>query len=112
MNVTTGAVGVTYEMMSAEVLFWKAFRLYVQRTDDTSIEERVNDLVAELVSKRNLNLIQSAAARVEIRSRMTDHRYWFDKQRTSFLILDRFPENADRFPLTYDDLLKLPVTDE
>lgn len=38
-------------------------------------------------------------------ARIGDARYWYDTWRTRFLMLDRFPENAPRFTLTYDDYL-------
>ncbi len=37
---------------------------------------------------------------------LRNHRFWFDRLRQKFLMLDAFPENAKRFPLTFEECSK------
>jgi hypothetical protein len=87
---------------TAEILFCRVFRYYMQDLDaGRSLEERENKLVAEIARERGLTVLETADLRLRIRSHLTDHEWWYSELRRSFLLLDDFPENRSRFGLSY-----------
>ncbi len=95
-----------YRMISADILYCQAFREYMRSLrDEESQVERVNRLVADFARSRDADLVQTAVARAEFTEALENHGYWYEKYKTHFLMLDLFPENAARFPLTLSDCL-------
>jgi hypothetical protein len=87
---------------TSEVLFCRVFRLYVQSvTTLSNLLDRENMLVADIVRAQKLDVIQSAAVRLAIRPHLADHEWWYNHYRETFLFLDRFPSNRERFGLSY-----------
>ena len=92
-----------YHLRSAELLFhhalWQFFR---NRTPDI-VQEHENRIVAESTRDWGYDLDVAIHARDVAKRRLSDEQYWYDFWRPHFLMLDRFPDNANRFLLTYDD---------
>jgi hypothetical protein len=93
-----------YQFSSAEILFCRVFRYYMQdlKSGETH-EQRVNRLVAEIARVKNLDVVQTMKLRAEIAADMSNHKWWFDYYRTGFLMLDLFPNNLTRFKFSFED---------
>jgi hypothetical protein len=93
-----------YEMLGAELMLCRVFSHYVRSlsTEETQAQ-RVNRLVADLARAQSLDVNQTMQLRAAITQDLEDHESWFALYRSRFLMLDLFPENAPRFPLTYAD---------
>jgi len=106
LNHSDDSAAWTYRITSADLLFCNSFRAYLQSLmDEESQEARVNRLVAEAARTSGLDVVQTAITRAEFRHSLDDHEFWYTKYKTHFLMLDLFPENAVRFPLTLADCL-------
>lgn len=96
----------TYRVTTADLLYCRSFRAYLQSLlDEESQTERVNRLVAEVARARSLDVLQTSAVRADFRQALDDHGFWYEKYKHEFLMLDLFPENAERFPLSLADCL-------
>jgi hypothetical protein len=89
----------------AEILFCRVFRDYMNLQTEAVRKDRENDLVAKIAKRDRLDLRQTAIMREKVRAELADFRGQFDRLRETFLMLDLFPENADRFGLTFDKCL-------
>ena len=93
---------------TAEILYCRVFREYLAEfASDASLQDRENQLVAQMARFRGLSPLESAALRLEVRRDLQDHRGAYERHRQRFLMLDLFPEDRHRFGLTYD--LCIPV---
>lgn len=103
MNDGKPFAGWPIKPATAEILFCRAFRTYVKKVaTSANLAERENRVVADVVRARQLNAIESAALRIQIRKHLADHAWWYDYLRRPFLMLDLFPANAYKFGLTYE----------
>lgn len=94
----------TYRLQSADLLYCHVFRHYMSSVlEEDSHTERVNRLVADVARAQNLDVSQSMRLRVEIGADISNHQFWFDRYKTSFLMLDLYPQNAHRFPMQFAD---------
>ena len=90
------------QFLLAEILFCRVYNYFIDNDERSESEQdRVNCLVAELV-RRGMNVLESGAARAEIRETLRRHGEWYERLRRPFLMLDQFSENAKRFTLSYD----------
>ena len=88
---------------TAEILYCRVFREYLADfASESSLQDRENQLVAQLDSSRGLSLLEAAALRLEVRRDLKDHRGAYERHRQRFLMLDLFPDDQGRFGLTYD----------
>jgi hypothetical protein len=98
-----------YHIISAEQMFHQALRRFFQNRTPEIVRQHEDQLVAAAAKKWGCLLGPAAVvgvaakAREIARRRLSDEKYWYDFWRPRFLMLDRFPENASRFSLTYDD---------
>jgi hypothetical protein len=89
---------------TAEILFCRVFRFYLaDYATPEGLQDRENEMVANMVRTHNLDLIQAAQFRQFIRGHLHDHEALYNVLRRPFLMLDLFPENESRFGLTYKD---------
>jgi hypothetical protein len=104
MNGGTEISDWAYRVASAEILFCKVFRSYMEdlRLGETQAQ-RVNRLVTEIARIKNLDVLQTMQLRTEIAANISNHKWWFDFYRTGFLMLDLFPENHPRFKFTFEE---------
>jgi hypothetical protein len=103
MNVHAAANATKYEFLPAELLFWRALRSYVAENDPDTIRQRASELVARAVREQGVTIDQTPILRQRFIEQLSDQRALFDQYRKPFLMLDRFPENQPRFPLSFDD---------
>jgi hypothetical protein len=88
---------------TSEILYCRVFRHYMDELGSgDALKDRENRLVADIAKSRSLNVLQSAALRLEVRRDLADHRAAYDRYREKFLMLDLFPQDVARFGLTYD----------
>jgi hypothetical protein len=92
---------------SAEILFCRVFRYYMQDLESgRTLQDRENKIVADMAKANKLTVVDTAVLRLQVRERLTDHPWWYDHLRRTFLMIDLFfPENAPRFGLTYSKCL-------
>ncbi len=100
-----------FTMEGAELWLCRAFTHYVETlATEESQSQRVNRLVAEVARAQNLDVSATMRARAALSEAMADNVSWFNHYKATFLMLDLFPENATRFPLTFDDCGKQSQT--
>lgn len=88
---------------TAEILFCRVFRTMIESEgSEAQVEDQVNDQLANLVRRHGFTVEDTARMRPALRARISDHRGLYDRLRETFLMLDIFPENAERFGLSYD----------
>lgn len=87
---------------TAEILFCRVFRKYWEEQTDNERRVRENELVAEIARRQKLNLVQCAEVRAKVRADLADGPEQYERLRDKFLMLDEFPENRQRFRLTFD----------
>jgi hypothetical protein len=92
-----------YYMRSAEQMFHDVVWQFFQKQTPETRREHENRIVAESTRKWGYDMRAAAKAREVANRRLPDEQYWYDFWRPDFLMLDRFPENASRFSLTYED---------
>jgi hypothetical protein len=91
-------------MVGAELMLCRVFAHYVHSlSTEVTQAERVNRLVADLARAQTLDVKQTMQLRAALTQRLDDHESWFRTYRARFLMLDLYPENESRFPLTYAD---------
>ncbi|MGE0400241.1 MAG: hypothetical protein AB7T06_26230 [Kofleriaceae bacterium] len=101
----------SFSVLHGERLFANAFRRYVaEQCNPDAIERRVAAIIDE--GKRRAaagRATVTEATWVELEStikrRMADSRPAFEEYRRRFFMIDVWPENAERFPLTYEQIL-------
>jgi hypothetical protein len=93
---------------TAEVMFARIFLEYVKvKCSQEELGARENALVAQIARQFNYDIGRAMHSRAVAREWLADHRTQFEKYRRSFLMLDLFPENEARFPISYADLQAL-----
>jgi hypothetical protein len=96
-----------YRFRPAELLFHVAFEQYIEEyTTPKALLDRENDIVATIVRRSGYDLLAGMRARSGLQTRLLNHLPAYERLRETFLMLDRFPENADRFGMTYDELVQ------
>jgi hypothetical protein len=97
----------TIRPATAEILFCRVFRMYVNEVGvGEKLQARENELVARIARRRSLDVLQTADVRAEVRADLSDHRSAYERLRKTFLMLDMYPENEERFGLTYERCFK------
>jgi hypothetical protein len=97
----------TIKPATAEILFCRVFRMYVAEAGaGEKLQARENELVAAIARRRDLDVLQTAGVRAEVRLDLSDHRSAYDRLRRTFLMLDVFPENEERFGLSFERCFK------
>jgi hypothetical protein len=103
-NLTERLEDWTFEWIGAELLLCRVFQYYMDNIDGEEPHDlRVNRLVAEIARARQLDLNGTRELRLTISADLRDYKKWFNHYRTHFLMLDLYPDNEPRFPLTFED---------
>ena len=95
-----------YVFLPAETMFKSAYRRYIE--EDCSEEELRAREVETLAIAREIGLpdfVDDAVASEAIRTRLADHRAFFEMFRKRFFMMDIYPENEGRFSVRYDDVV-------
>ena len=94
-------------ILPAEIMFCRLFNIYVTEiATSENNDKRASGILAQIARQLGRDVTQKTQARDFIRELLKNHRFWFDRLRRHFLMLDLFPRNASRFPLTFDECTK------
>lgn len=93
-----------FVMEGAELWMCRIFKHYtLQHDTEDGRLRRVNQIVTALTRDLGGDLDTTMRVRTEIDAALADTEQWFEFYRHRFLLLDMFPENAARFPLSFKD---------
>jgi len=102
MNAGVSGSGARIFVGTAEIYFCRVFRQYWAQQTEEALQARENDLVARNARERGADLRRTAAFREEVRRDLRDAETQYNHLRERFLMLDLFPENREKFGLTYE----------
>jgi len=86
----------------AEIWFCRLWRRYEQTLCTTEeLKAREDRLVEQMVRQSGYDLRYAIHGRSQAKEWLSANETFFDKFRRSFLMIDLFPENEARFPVTY-----------
>lgn len=95
-----------YLFFDAEQTFKKGFRAYIEdKCNPTAVDERVKGIMAKARGVTTLAPEQVALITSNIRNRMLDPRPSFDEYRRIHFMIDDYPENDARFPMTFEEVM-------
>lgn len=99
-----------YAFVPAERFFHHVFREYLKsHTTPEAVSARVDWIVDEVRLGRKLSPKMEARLRADARRRLEDQRPFFDSFKNRFFMIDKFPQNVHRFPITFDDIQQFDV---
>lgn len=96
-----------FEFLSAELWMCQVFQESIKPDPNETHDERVARLLDDALAGTIPIVTESMQQRAKISEELSAEEAWFDFLRTRFLMLDQFPENAERFRFTYEDCLKV-----
>ncbi|MFH1468346.1 MAG: hypothetical protein ABIO70_28415 [Pseudomonadota bacterium] len=95
-----------YLFFDAESTFRKAFRAYVeQKCSAEAVETRLKWISEQARGLDALTKEQREALTADVRDRMLDPRPAFQDFRRVHFMIDKFPENDARFPMTFEEVM-------
>ena len=111
MNDVVDEARPTFGLVNAEMLFTVVYRAFLkERCTEEELSQRVEGVVAaEAARFKERHGVGMWAHEVEqvranAREHVQAHDQHFDHYRRQFFFIDLFPENAQRFPITIEDL--------
>lgn len=102
--MNAGRMGTKYEMRfeTAELWFCRIWRGYEKELcTEEALQEREDRVVVGMMRQSNYDLRYAMNGRLLVRQWLEDKEKMFAHYHRSFLMLDLFPDNADRFQMTY-----------
>lgn len=97
-----------YTLETAEVMLFRVYKHILQHLSSSDQRQaQENAIVAEIVRRRGLDVRIGIAARHKAREMLADHKKHFLFFRHTFLMIDRWPENEERFTLSFEDCERL-----
>jgi hypothetical protein len=102
--MNAGRIGSDLELKleTAEITFCKVWRSYVGTAcTPEALRSREDDVVAGMVRRSGYDLQYAVVGRPLTKAFLADRERQFQEFRRSFLMLDDFPENDDRFQVTF-----------
>lgn len=89
----------------ARYFFRHVFKRYCQdQLAPEVVSQRTTELLDKLEAQGHILSADDKYVRSAVAGRMQDISFWLEHFSRSFFMLDRFPENADRFRVTLDDI--------
>lgn len=96
-----------FRFLSAELWMCQVFREAIKPDRNETHEQRVARLLEESYTDTIPIVTESMQRRARISDELGDEEAYFHRLRARFLMLDLFPENADRFAFTYTDCMRV-----
>ncbi|GEM_PF-3215546 len=91
-----------YSYYNAEFLFIKGCnRYYTDLADENRLQKRIDNIMKEAKIP-----LDDSKKRQELKDKILDYRPFFERFRTYFFMIDLYPENEKRFPITFEDIIK------
>lgn len=98
----------TWKVHFVETFFAYMYGEYIRlQATPEKLKQREDSIMATLFMQGRAPRGHAAKFRREIRRKLRHDESHFDRLKTNFLMLDLFPENGERFPITHDDALGL-----
>ena len=98
----------TWKIQSAEVFLAYVFGEFLtQASCPELLRRREDEAIAGLLRRGPASLARVKEIRSKLRPMLRNFEADFERMKTRFLMLDRFPENRLRFPLTYEEAVGL-----
>lgn len=95
-----------YHFHTSIGLFKRAYVAYHQKKCRGKGKRiRVEGLVTEAMKDPNCQKLGVNAVRRNLKESLAQEERHFQKQKKEFFLIDMYPENAKRFPITYDDII-------
>lgn len=96
----------TYHFLSAEGLFAKAYRKYYRsHCIGRGRRERIEYLTTQAMNHPDVNRRGVAWARNKVKKELAFEDTHFEMIRDRFFFMDCYPENKQRFPLQFDEVI-------
>ena len=93
-----------YRFEPADFIFCRVFKTYLEtRCTPDQLQDRENDIVAEIMRGTGYDLVAAMAARRGARRMLQDHERLFDHLKREFFMFSDLPRNADRFTVKFSD---------
>lgn len=107
MNTAIRSEQQTFVAVPADLAFRWVFRRYLEtEMSDEAVERRVQKVLATVAGDESLmSAFERTIRRGNLRHGLRDHRGWFTTFRDRFFFCDLYPENLERFPITFEDCL-------
>lgn len=98
----------TWKVQNAEVFLAYLFgEFLIQGNNPHRLRQHEDEAIAMMLRKGPISRVHVREMREKLRPVIGNFRADFDRMKTRFLMLDLFPENRTRFPLTYEQAVKL-----
>lgn len=95
-----------YHFHTSVGLFKRAYIAYHQKScRGKGKRVRIENLVTEAMKYPECRKLGIKAIRRSIKESLAQEERHFQKQKKEFFLIDIYPENAKRFPITYDDII-------
>jgi hypothetical protein len=107
MNAARAGTKWELKIETAEVTFCKVWRKYEQEACTPEARQaREDQLVVQMMRQSRYDLRFAIHGRLFARQWLADNERLFGQFHRSFLMLDLFPENGERFQMTYQHCIK------
>jgi hypothetical protein len=101
-----------YLYYPARYFFRSVYRKYLlDLTSETALCQREERIVAEVLASRPALRRDEAALRAKVQDDLRDHQTHFEQKKKHFFMLDLYPDNRTRFPLTLEECQRDPSED-
>lgn len=106
-QLRSAQTGPALLQVPAQLYFERAFKAYFESLGDPAeVERRVAAIIEQGTSTYGfVPLDAPGGPRAWIRQRLADKAYWFDRFYRKFFMIDQYPENAARFPMSLADVV-------
>jgi hypothetical protein len=104
LNETYGDEKPRYAFWPCVLIFREAYRSYYKNhCIGKPFKRRIEDLVSKVrIANRTIPIKQ---LRRDVKNKLKNHDEYFSECRRKFFMIDRFPENDIRFPVTINDCI-------
>lgn len=98
-----------YHFLSAEKLFLKSYaKYYQQHCIGNGKQRRIEDLLTQALQFSVVRQLGISVIRKMIKQKLVEQELFFENKKSNFFFIDEFPENAERFGVSYADILAFP----
>jgi hypothetical protein len=105
LNATSMKDNIKYSFSTATVFFFIAYQNYINsHCTNKSYVDRVRNIRKKL-KKESRNFIEIPSIRKLKRSLISSQKEFFETFKLKYFMIDLFPENKNRFIVTYDDII-------
>lgn len=101
-----------YQYYPARYFFRSVYHKYLlDLTSETALCQREEGIVADVLASRPELRRYEADLRTRVQRDLRDHQTHFERAKNHFFMLDLYPDNRNRFPLTLEECQRDPSED-